>query len=297
MQAEDVFCWPTNLGWVMGPILLYSCFLNGATLALYHGSPLGRGFGKFIQKTGDEEDEQCRQKTGDEEDEQCQRELDGFLMRAIEIRFRKYFLGLQKEKDLVASYSKPKSVLPLIDEFVAQKGKAAIGFKGNSRAVQFKRKGKASVQPLNFKVPVVFRKVQVPSNKYDLENTHDHSKTEVLNDKGAYVNKAAHRRSQNYKKALQATTSQPAPETDYNKFLVDLQVKLDEQRLIFKKYVDESHKNLQFNLAQDIKSIRFEVNQNKKEMTDCFQKGGHVVVFLAQQQVDLKQQVDDIAIK
>ncbi|KAK8962077.1 putative acyl-activating enzyme 18, peroxisomal [Platanthera guangdongensis] len=49
MQAEDVFCWPTNLGWVMGPILLYSCFLNGATLALYHGSPLGRAFGKFIQ--------------------------------------------------------------------------------------------------------------------------------------------------------------------------------------------------------------------------------------------------------
>ncbi|KAJ0616967.1 putative acetate--CoA ligase [Helianthus annuus] len=49
VQPEDVFCWPTNLGWVMGPILLYSCFLTGGTLALYHGSPLGRGFGKFIQ--------------------------------------------------------------------------------------------------------------------------------------------------------------------------------------------------------------------------------------------------------
>lgn len=33
----------------MGPILLYSCFLPGAALALYHGSPLGRGFGKFVQ--------------------------------------------------------------------------------------------------------------------------------------------------------------------------------------------------------------------------------------------------------
>lgn len=33
----------------MGPILLYSCFLSGATLALYHGSPLGRGFGEFVQ--------------------------------------------------------------------------------------------------------------------------------------------------------------------------------------------------------------------------------------------------------
>jgi len=49
VQPGDVYCWPTNLGWVMGPTLLYSCFLSGATLALYHGSPLGRGFGKFVQ--------------------------------------------------------------------------------------------------------------------------------------------------------------------------------------------------------------------------------------------------------
>ncbi|GMP92103.1 hypothetical protein CsSME_00042473 [Camellia sinensis var. sinensis] len=52
VQSGDVFCWPTNLGWVMGPILLYSCFLTGATLALYHGSPLGRGFGQFVQDAG-----------------------------------------------------------------------------------------------------------------------------------------------------------------------------------------------------------------------------------------------------
>ncbi|XP_004294995.1 PREDICTED: probable acyl-activating enzyme 18, peroxisomal [Fragaria vesca subsp. vesca] len=51
-QVGDVFCWPTNLGWVMGPILIYSCFLTGATLALFHGSPLGRGFGKFVQDAG-----------------------------------------------------------------------------------------------------------------------------------------------------------------------------------------------------------------------------------------------------
>ncbi|KAL9235842.1 hypothetical protein vseg_010576 [Gypsophila vaccaria] len=49
IQVRDVMCWPTNLGWVVGPIVLYSCFLSGATLALYHGSPLGRDFGKFIQ--------------------------------------------------------------------------------------------------------------------------------------------------------------------------------------------------------------------------------------------------------
>ncbi|CAI9108152.1 OLC1v1007687C1 [Oldenlandia corymbosa var. corymbosa] len=52
VQVGDVFCWPTNLGWVMGPILLYSCFLSGATLALYHGSPLGCNFGKFVQDAG-----------------------------------------------------------------------------------------------------------------------------------------------------------------------------------------------------------------------------------------------------
>ncbi|CAK9314116.1 unnamed protein product [Citrullus colocynthis] len=52
VQAGDVFCWPTNLGWVMGPISVYSCLLAGATLALYHGSPLGRGFGKFVQDAG-----------------------------------------------------------------------------------------------------------------------------------------------------------------------------------------------------------------------------------------------------
>ncbi|EMS50598.1 Acetyl-coenzyme A synthetase [Triticum urartu] len=49
VRPKDISCLPTNLGWVMGPIQLFSCFLNGATLALYHGSPLGRGFCKFVQ--------------------------------------------------------------------------------------------------------------------------------------------------------------------------------------------------------------------------------------------------------
>ncbi|KAM3261374.1 hypothetical protein ACQJBY_052184 [Aegilops geniculata] len=49
VRPKDIGCWPTNLGWVMGPIQLFSSFLNGATLALYHGSPLGRGFCKFVQ--------------------------------------------------------------------------------------------------------------------------------------------------------------------------------------------------------------------------------------------------------
>jgi len=49
VRRGDVICWPTNLGWMVGPMIVYSAFLNGATLALYNGSPLGRGFGKFIQ--------------------------------------------------------------------------------------------------------------------------------------------------------------------------------------------------------------------------------------------------------
>ncbi|KAI5384984.1 probable CoA ligase CCL12 isoform X2 [Lathyrus oleraceus] len=52
VQAGDVYSWPTNLGWVMGPTVLYHCFLTGATLALYHGSPQSRGFGKFVQDAG-----------------------------------------------------------------------------------------------------------------------------------------------------------------------------------------------------------------------------------------------------
>ncbi|KAL1328722.1 hypothetical protein HN51_038523 [Arachis hypogaea] len=52
IQPGDVYCWPTNLGWVIGPTVLYHCFLNGAALALYHGSPQGSDFGKFVQDAG-----------------------------------------------------------------------------------------------------------------------------------------------------------------------------------------------------------------------------------------------------
>lgn len=46
--AGDVVCWPTNMGWMMGPWLLYAALLNGATIALFTGSPLGREFGVFV---------------------------------------------------------------------------------------------------------------------------------------------------------------------------------------------------------------------------------------------------------
>lgn len=52
VRVGDVFIWPTNLGWMMGPFLIYSCLLNGATIGVYDGSPLHRGFGEFVQDSG-----------------------------------------------------------------------------------------------------------------------------------------------------------------------------------------------------------------------------------------------------
>lgn len=49
IRANDVVLWPTNLGWMMGPWLIYAAFFNSACIALYNGSPLGPGFVKFVQ--------------------------------------------------------------------------------------------------------------------------------------------------------------------------------------------------------------------------------------------------------
>lgn len=49
IREGDVVAWPTNLGWMMGPWLIYASLLNGATIALYEGSPLERGFGQLVQ--------------------------------------------------------------------------------------------------------------------------------------------------------------------------------------------------------------------------------------------------------
>ncbi|KAK3406436.1 hypothetical protein EUGRSUZ_K02641 [Eucalyptus grandis] len=49
IHKGDVVAWPTNLGWMMGPWLVYASLLNGAAMALYNGSPLGPGFAKFVQ--------------------------------------------------------------------------------------------------------------------------------------------------------------------------------------------------------------------------------------------------------
>ncbi|DBA69755.1 TPA: hypothetical protein ACH3X2_012479 [Trebouxia sp. C0005] len=52
VREGDTVAWPTNLGWMMGPWLVFAALLNGATIALFQGSPLGRGFGVFIQDAG-----------------------------------------------------------------------------------------------------------------------------------------------------------------------------------------------------------------------------------------------------
>jgi acetyl-CoA synthetase len=49
IHPGDVIAWPTNLGWMMGPWLIYASLINRATIALYYGTPTERGFGEFIQ--------------------------------------------------------------------------------------------------------------------------------------------------------------------------------------------------------------------------------------------------------
>lgn len=49
IQHGDVLAWPTNLGWMMGPWLIYASLVNQATIALYDGTPTEREFGKFVQ--------------------------------------------------------------------------------------------------------------------------------------------------------------------------------------------------------------------------------------------------------
>jgi acetyl-CoA synthetase len=49
IQSGDLVCWPTSLGWMMGPWLIFSTMLNDGIIALYEGSPLEHGFCRFVQ--------------------------------------------------------------------------------------------------------------------------------------------------------------------------------------------------------------------------------------------------------
>ena len=49
VQPGDVLVWPTNLGWMMGPWLIFASLINKAAMGLYSGAPTGREFGRFVQ--------------------------------------------------------------------------------------------------------------------------------------------------------------------------------------------------------------------------------------------------------
>ncbi len=49
IHSGDVVCWPTSLGWMMGPWSVYASLLNRATIALYEGAPTERAFCEFVQ--------------------------------------------------------------------------------------------------------------------------------------------------------------------------------------------------------------------------------------------------------
>ena len=48
----SVVAWPTNIGWMMGPWLIFATLMNRAALALYEGLPTGEGFTRFVEHTG-----------------------------------------------------------------------------------------------------------------------------------------------------------------------------------------------------------------------------------------------------
>lgn len=52
IHPDDVVAWPTNLGWMMGPWLIYATLVNGATMALHDDAPTGRGFAEFVVDAG-----------------------------------------------------------------------------------------------------------------------------------------------------------------------------------------------------------------------------------------------------
>jgi acetyl-CoA synthetase len=52
IHGEDIVAWPTNLGWMLGPWLIFATLINNATMALYDDAPTGRGFIDFVGDAG-----------------------------------------------------------------------------------------------------------------------------------------------------------------------------------------------------------------------------------------------------
>jgi acetyl-CoA synthetase len=52
IHQDDIVAWPTNLGWMLGPWLIFATLTNDATMALYDDAPTGRGFIDFVRTAG-----------------------------------------------------------------------------------------------------------------------------------------------------------------------------------------------------------------------------------------------------
>lgn len=52
IHPDDVVAWPTNIGWMMGPWLIYASLGNRATMALWEGAPTGESFLDFLDEAG-----------------------------------------------------------------------------------------------------------------------------------------------------------------------------------------------------------------------------------------------------
>lgn len=52
IKSREVVAWPTNIGWMMGPWLIFASLINKASIALYYGAPAGKDFGLFVQDAG-----------------------------------------------------------------------------------------------------------------------------------------------------------------------------------------------------------------------------------------------------
>jgi acetyl-CoA synthetase len=52
IRPGDVVAWPTSLGWMMGPWLIFSGLARQATIALFDGAPATPEFARFVQDAG-----------------------------------------------------------------------------------------------------------------------------------------------------------------------------------------------------------------------------------------------------
>lgn len=50
IHPEDIIAWPTNIGWMMGPWLIFATLINGATMALFDGRPNTLDFLRFVKE-------------------------------------------------------------------------------------------------------------------------------------------------------------------------------------------------------------------------------------------------------